>query len=117
VEAIVALYAPDAVLFPPDAMMAKGTDEIRKSYEFLNDFTVQSFEMLEANHEIQGNIAFSWGQFKASLQPKAGGEPMTMEGRFSDVSKKVGGKWLYIVDHASVPITPPSQTQTVPATK
>jgi ketosteroid isomerase-like protein len=41
--------------------------------------------------------------------PKAGGDPIPMKGRASVVTKKIGGKWLYLVDHASVPLPPPAK--------
>jgi ketosteroid isomerase-like protein len=41
--------------------------------------------------------------------PKAGGEAIPMKGRATVVVKKIGGKWLYTVDHASVPLPPPAK--------
>ena len=41
VDAVVALYAPDAVLYPPDALEMHGTAEIRASYtEMLGAMTI-----------------------------------------------------------------------------
>lgn len=114
-EGVMALYAPDAHVFPPDEVEAVGTEAIRANYSgMMNNFTVKEAKMLDAHYEIVGNLCYSWGRFSVTLVPKAGGEPVTMEGRFSDVSRKTKGKWLYIVDHASVNPTPP-QAQTQPA--
>jgi hypothetical protein len=41
------------------------------------------------------------------MVPKAGGDPVTLEGRFLEVARKIGGKWYYVVDHASAPLPPP----------
>jgi len=30
-----------------------------------------------------------------------------MEGRFSDVKAVRDGKWVYVMDHASIPVPPP----------
>ena len=35
------------------------------------------------------------------------GEPLQMEGRYTDAKAERDGKWVYLVDHASVPIPPP----------
>jgi ketosteroid isomerase-like protein len=114
-EGVMATYAPDAHLFPPDAVEAVGTEAIRANYAALmNAFTVKETKILDAHHEIVGNLSYAWGRFSVTLVPKAGGDPITMEGRFSDVSRKIKGKWLYIVDHASVNPTPP-QAQTQPS--
>jgi len=32
-----------------------------------------------------------------------------MKGRATVVVKKIGGKWQYVVDHASVPLPPPAK--------
>ena len=112
-EGVVALYAPDAHLFPPDEVEAVGTEAIRANYAALfKNFTVKDVQIVDAHHKNVGDLSYAWGRFIVTVVPKAGGEPVTMEGRFSDVSQKVKGKWLYIVDHASVnPAPPPSQTQ------
>jgi uncharacterized protein (TIGR02246 family) len=108
-DAVVALYAPDAELFPPDAMQAKGKEAIRANYAgVFQNMTIQDVSVIEAEHETHGDISLSWGLFRVTMVPKAGGNPITMEGRFSDVSKRIGGKWMYVVDHASV--APPAQT-------
>ena len=107
-EGVMALYGDDAELFPPDAMEAVGKDAIRADYKGLMDrFTIQNFKVIEAHHENNGNISFGWGRFTMDMVPKTGGDPVHMEGRFSDVSRKVNGKWQYVVDHASVPFAPP----------
>jgi ketosteroid isomerase-like protein len=103
-DSIMALYADTAEMFPPDSMEAKGKEEIRKSYAgLLERFTIQNFQVLEAQHETNGNLSFGWGRFAMDMLPKGGGEKVHMEGRFSDVSKKINGKWMYVLDHASVP--------------
>ena len=108
VEALVALYAPDAVVFPPDAMALKGRDAIRASWIALfSANTVTDARFTERSYKTSGDVSTGWGRFSMTLQPKAGGAPMTMEGRFTEVAVKKGGKWLYAVDHASTPLPPP----------
>ncbi|HET6266235.1 MAG TPA: DUF4440 domain-containing protein [Acidobacteriota bacterium] len=107
IEGIMAIYAPDAVLYPPDAKVAVGTDAIRQNYAGLfNNFTVQDVTVPEAWHEEHGDTSIEWGFFNMTLVPKAGGAPVQFEGRFTDISKKINGKWLVVVDHASV-VPPP----------
>jgi ketosteroid isomerase-like protein len=108
-EGVMSLYGPDSETFPPDSMEAVGLDAISANYGgFLNNNTIQKFEIIEAHHETHGNLSFAWGRFSMDFVPKAGGDPIHMEGRFSDVSRKVNGKWVYVIDHASVPLTPPA---------
>ncbi|MEP6637053.1 MAG: hypothetical protein ABJB97_10035 [Acidobacteriota bacterium] len=43
----------------------------------------------------------AWGEYSLTLTPEAGGTPITSTGRFSEIARKEGGKWVYAVDHAS----------------
>jgi uncharacterized protein (TIGR02246 family) len=107
-EATMALYAPEAVAFFPDGDF-KGKDAIRKSWtDFLAAFTVKDASA-EGTYETTGDMSVGWGHWTMTAVPKAGGEPVVMKGRATVVTKKVGGKWLYVVDHASVPLPPPTK--------
>ena len=105
-EAIMALYAPDAVAYFPDGDY-KGKPAIRKSWtDFLAAFTVKDATS-EGTYETTGDTSLGWGYWSMTVVPKAGGEPIAMKGRATVVVRKIGGKWLYVVDHASVPLPPP----------
>jgi uncharacterized protein (TIGR02246 family) len=107
-DAIMALYAPDAVMYPPDTMEAKGSDAIRENYKnFLAAMTIRDAALTDTHYETHGDTSIGRGRYALSLVPKAGGDPVQMEGRFTAVGKKIGGKWLYVVDHASSPLPPP----------
>jgi ketosteroid isomerase-like protein len=107
-DAVAALYAPDAVSYPPDQMLAQGREAIRDSWGgLLNAFDVSEIVISNAHHETRGDFSTAWGQFKMVLVPKGGGEPVVMEGRFADAAELVDGEWQYVMDHASVPLPPP----------
>jgi len=107
-EGLVACYAPDAVFYPPDMLVAKGKDAIREDYKnLLAAMTIRDATITDAHYETHGDTAIAWGQFTLVLVPKAGGDPLQMQGRATEVCKKIGGKWLYVIDHASVPMPPP----------
>lgn len=110
-DAVVALYAPDAVSYPPDATMAVGRDAIRESWGgVLNNFDVRDLIISNAHHETEGTLSSAWGQFKMILVPKGGGDTVIMEGRFTDVARLIDGRWQYLNDHASVPLPPAAET-------
>jgi ketosteroid isomerase-like protein len=107
-EATVALCAPDAVAYYPDGEY-KGKDAIRKSWtDFLAAFTVKDATS-EGTYETTGDTSLGWGHWSLTAVPKAGGAAVVMKGRATVIVKKIGGKWLYVVDHASVPLPPPSK--------
>ncbi len=108
VEGLVKLYAPDAVTYMPDEMKAKGPAEIRESFKkFLGANTVREMTLTYDYSTTSGNLAVASGHFSMTVEPKAGGAAQTMEGRFSSVAIRKGGKWMYVIDHASVPMPPP----------
>jgi ketosteroid isomerase-like protein len=64
-----------------------------------------------------GNLAASSGTFSMTVTPKGGGAAQTMEGRYSSVAVRKGGKWMYVSDHASLPLPAPAEAPaTAPAT-
>lgn len=105
--AIGALYAPDAVMYPPDAMELKGREAIQKSYEdLLGGMKVVQAKLKPARYVTRGGTSIAWGRFSLTLAPKAGGDPVQMEGRYMEVAKKIDGAWLLVADHASLPLPP-----------
>lgn len=114
--ALTALYAPDAVMYPPDEMMAKGRDAIRASYDkFLGANNVQDMQLTYDASGAAGNLSWASGHFKLTVAPKAGGAAQTFEGRFTSIAARKGGKWMYISDHASAPMPPPPEPTPKPA--
>ncbi len=110
VDAIVALYSVDATIYPPDTLEVSGTVQIRKMFEgMLRGSTISNFNVTATHYRTDGNLSAGRGRFVMTMTPKAGGPPMTVEGRFTDVCEKIGGKWLYVDDHASFPVGPPPQ--------
>jgi len=106
--ALGALYAPDAIMYPPGSMEQKGRDAIRKGYEeMFSGMKVVGAEIKPEKYETHGDTSIGWGLWTVKMVPKAGGAPVTLEGRFSEVARKIDGKWSYVVDHASSPLPPP----------
>lgn len=103
-DAVVALYADDAT-FCLDGMESKGKDAIRKAYvDMLGPNVVKEVKLLDRHYQSSGDVSGSWGRAAMTLAPKSGtGAPMTVEVCYTSVSVKRGGKWMYIIDHASAP--------------
>ena len=102
VDAVMKCYAPDAIAALPGAPLARGAKAIRATYEgLLSANTVTDVSISEAGHRQTRNVATGWGTFSMTLTPKAGGSPAMMTGRYTVVVERRGGKWVYVVDHAS----------------
>src|SRR5512133_3305582 len=101
IEAILSLYASDAIGWFPMEAPAKGKEAIRQSYiRFLGENTVTAVEFSNNHTQACGDKATAWGEFTMTTKPKAGGDASTMMGRFTEILKKEGGNWVYAVDHA-----------------
>jgi ketosteroid isomerase-like protein len=121
VDALVACYAPDAVLWLPDAPEARGEKAIRATYAGLLaantvvDASLSNVVYNTGGRNTEGEISTSWGNFTLVLKPKAGGANVVMKGRFLSASRPQGGRWRYIAAHASAEPSPPPSS--APAAK
>jgi uncharacterized protein (TIGR02246 family) len=104
VEALAALYAPDAVYYPPDMMAAKGRDAIRKAYADWLGATTVTDAKFDSTYSTSGDLSYAFGTATVTMQPKEGGAAQTVTVRVTEIAKKIGGKWHYVVDHASAPL-------------
>jgi uncharacterized protein (TIGR02246 family) len=102
VDAIAACYDEKATLWMPEGARLDGRAAIRASFaEWLGAMTVVDAVLKNVSTETSGTLSSSWGEYALTMKPKAGGDPITMTGRFTDVSVKRNGRWVYIADHAS----------------
>ena len=107
-DGIAGCYTSDATNFAVDSMIGIGPDAVRESWGgFFTAFKVLDATLSDTHLETRGDIAAAWGLFHITAKPVAGGEAVELHGRYMDVSKNIDGNWLYIADHASMPLPPP----------
>jgi uncharacterized protein (TIGR02246 family) len=107
IDAVLACYAPDAVMWFPEAPEARGSAAIRNIYAgYFAAYTVSDVTLPNTAYQTSGDLSAGWGDYVMTLMPKKGGDSVVLKGRFTGVSKKIGGKWVYVSDHAS-PTPPP----------
>lgn len=105
VEAVMACYAPDAVLWLADSPEARGEQAIRAVYQGLfKANTVKDVVMSDTHYKTSGDLSAGWGHYAITLVPKAGGAPVVMRGRFAEVAERRAGRWVYVADHASTDV-------------
>jgi uncharacterized protein (TIGR02246 family) len=101
-EAVAQCYAPDAVFWLPGAPIMRGHAAIRAGYEnFFAGTRIKSAMLVELGKVAHGNESSSWGNFTVVSVSKKDGRESTEHGRYTDVSRKIDGRWVYLVDHAS----------------
>jgi uncharacterized protein (TIGR02246 family) len=102
VDAVAACYVPDAVMWFPGGGMVKGREAIRKGYaDYFGAYTIKDAQLEDMGHVDAGDAKTTWGTFKIVMVSKVDGKAVTERGRFTDVSRKIHGHWMYAVDHAS----------------
>jgi ketosteroid isomerase-like protein len=99
------LYTQNAVLMPPNTGIVEGRPAIRaflKNYPAMTDFTLTSIDV-----DGRGDLAYVRGTYAFSL-PAAGGRPAVSDhGKFIEIRRREGGKWLMTADifNSDVPAT------------
>ncbi len=107
-DAIAACYTDDAVNFTLDSMMGIGPESARQSWgSFFEAFDVDKAELSETHLEVHGDTAIAWGLFLIVATPAGGSEPVEFRGRYMDIARRIDGRWLYVADHASMPLPAP----------
>ena len=66
-----------------------------------SDYTVKSVQLVEMGRSEQGDEAASWGSYRMTVVSKADASPTHSVERDTDVSRKIVGSWLSVVERAS----------------
>lgn len=107
VDALMAMYwnSPKLVSMPPDGMGTTGWTAARAaSAEMFKAMPGVKLEIVSHHNEAHGDVVLGWGTWKMTM-PTPGG-PQLVEGRYTDAKMMHDGKWVYVMDHASVPVPP-----------
>ncbi|MHC4256453.1 MAG: YybH family protein, partial [Planctomycetota bacterium] len=111
-ELWLSLHSDDVVKMPPDTPATIGIEELRANNEALFDnFTLEMALFPEETH-ADGDLGYTWGNYTFLLTPKAGGEPIYMDGKYLTISKRQpDGSWKISHDcfNSNVPPPPPPQ--------
>ncbi len=101
-DAVAACYAEDAIIWFPGGPMVQGRKAIRDGFAgYFANSTVKDISLDVIGHERMGPTMASWGTYRIRMVHKDTGAEITETGRFTEVSKQIGGRWLYVVDHPS----------------
>lgn len=105
IEGLVMCYTADATNFAISSMSGTGPESVRASWGgFFQAYTVTAAELSDEHLEVSGDLAAAWGLFTITAVPAGSGDAVVIKGRYMDVAKNFDGSWLYIADHASVPV-------------
>jgi ketosteroid isomerase-like protein len=109
VDALMATYwnSPDLVSYGPDGMGTRGWDAAKTAtVETFKAIPGATLELVNPRNDVHGGVVLGSGTWKMTI-PAAKGPATVLVGRFSDAKALKDGKWVYLMDHASVPLPPP----------
>ncbi len=101
-------HSPELVYFGLDGMGMRGWDAVRA--DMVATFQMlphAKFEFLERHDDPHGDVVVGWGTWRVTVPGASGAKPTVLEGRFTDLKAFRDGKWVYILDHPSVPMAAP----------
>ena len=108
VQGLADCYTDDAVNFPVDTLVGYGPESVIESWSsFFAAYKVVDARLSDTHMEIHGDTAVAWGLFTIMAEPAEGGDAVEMKGRYMDIARNMDGTWLYVADHASLPIPAP----------
>lgn len=92
--------SPDLILVVYDGTVFRGFDSVRRAFEELfNQCETLSLVIDEVSHIRQGESVFAVGTATYEMQTTEGISQKITE-RWTDVRRKVDGRWVYVMDHA-----------------
>jgi len=100
--AVAQCYAVDAIMWFPGGPMATGREAIAAAYAgFLGANTIKSAVISEIGNRTVGDDRVAWGTYTIVMVVSESGATVTQTGRYTDVSRRIDGRWQYVVDHPS----------------
>jgi ketosteroid isomerase-like protein len=95
IRAVLSCYADDLVKLRQGAPPETKPEVARRVVEVFDKFhtrvDVSNDEIL-----VAGELAFTRGNFRVTLTPKAGGEAQTIDRRYLELWRKENGRWLVV---------------------
>jgi uncharacterized protein (TIGR02246 family) len=98
-EAVMLLYARDAVRIPPNEAIQEGKDAIRSHLqtEFSEYTSVGDISVVDA--KVSGDLGFIRGTYNGMSTSKTGGEPIRYDNKFVVVTQRqADGSWKSICE-------------------
>ncbi len=94
--------SPDVVSVPPGGQALRGFEAIRSALPgMLQEMPGARLELLDMNNRPEGVVVMGSGTWRMTMTGPDG-KPVVLNGHYTDVKAERDGRWVYIMDHASV---------------
>lgn len=114
-EGVMACYwkSPDLVMYAPGELELNGYEAVKESFtRFFSMPGTAKHEIYDTHYRIYGgNAIVGRGKLRVTIPATDSiGKSLVMEGRYTETIEYKDGQWLYVLNHASVPL-PQTQAQ------
>jgi uncharacterized protein (TIGR02246 family) len=107
-ELWLSLHADDVVKMPPDAPAIFGKEELRANFKPGFDIFTNEMALYPEEAQVDGNLGYARGTYTMLLTPKAGGEPIFVDGKYLTILKRqADGSWKISHDCYNSNVPPP----------
>lgn len=101
-DAVAACYAEDGIMWFPGGGMARGRTAIRDGFaHYFGEVEIKDASLRQIGEAASADTRTVWGTYTVTSVHRATQKESVEHGRYVDVQKLIGGKWLYVVDHPS----------------
>ena len=91
------LWDDNAIQMPPNATVVLGEEQLRAKYEGLFAEFILNIVINNEEVRVDGDLAFSRGNYNLSIIPKAGGETVMVDGKYLSIMERhTDGSWKLI---------------------
>lgn len=95
--------SPELIVYPPMALETKGWNAVKAGIsQGLVSSPGARINFVDSRYQVIGDAVICSGKWRMTL-PSKDGFPFVVEGRYTDIKAERNGKWVIIIDHASIP--------------
>ena len=109
VDGMMAFYADDAILLPPNAPAMRGKDAIRQFWSGFTSLGAIDATLTTDDVMQSGDLAAETGHFDLTITPKGSAAPIKDNGKYLVVWKNAGGQWKIVRDTFNSNVAPPAR--------
>ena len=110
-DRVMAVYADDAILMPPNEAPVRGKVPLRPRYKALFDAMQPEIESRIEEIQVTGDWAYVVGSNGGRLVPLAGGEPRRLSDAYVMILRRDHGAWSVarLIWHSTEPLKAPAK--------
>jgi ketosteroid isomerase-like protein len=95
---LASLYADDAISMPPNNPTVNGRKALQADFESFFAGNSARHETMVDKIFLDGDLTIEAAHYRLTYKPRAGGVEVRESGRHTECRRKIGGKWLIVLE-------------------